>query len=42
MARTAEVWEKFNHAARDADTYNLDRRPLVFATFDLLARAVRG
>jgi DNA polymerase-3 subunit delta' len=42
MARTAEVWEKFNHAARDADIYNLDRKPLVFATFGLLADAARG
>jgi DNA polymerase-3 subunit delta' len=41
-ARVAEVWDEVNRAARDVDTYNLDRRPLVFATFGLLAEAARG
>ena len=41
MARTAEVWEKVNRAARDVETYNLERKPLVFAVFGLLAEAAR-
>jgi len=41
-ARTAEVWEKVNRAARDVETYNLERKPLVFAVFGLLAETVRG
>ena len=42
MARTAEVWEKVNRAARDVETYNLERKPLVFAVFGLLAEAARA
>jgi len=42
MARTAEVWEKVNRAAREVETYNLERKPLVFAVFGLLAEAARG
>ncbi len=41
LARTAEVWEKVNRAARDVETYNLERKPLVFAVFGLLAEAAR-
>ena len=41
MDRVAEVWEKVNRAARDADTYNLDRKPLVFSVFGLLQQAAR-
>jgi DNA polymerase-3 subunit delta' len=41
MARIAESWEKVNHAAREADTYNLERKPLVFAVFGVLAEAAR-
>ncbi len=41
-ARTAEVWEKVNRAARDVETYNLERKPLVFAVFGLLAETARG
>jgi DNA polymerase III subunit delta' len=37
MARVADAWEKVNRAARDADTYNLERKPLVFAVFGMLA-----
>lgn len=40
LARLAEVWEKIACAARDTDAYNLERRPLVFSTFGLLAEAV--
>lgn len=42
LARTAEVWEKVNRAARDVETYNLERKPLVFAVFGLLADAARA
>jgi DNA polymerase-3 subunit delta' len=42
LARLAEAWDSFNRAARDADTYNLDKKPLVFGVFGLLADAARG
>ena len=42
LARTAEVWEKVNRAAREVETFNLERKPLVFAVFGLLAEAARG
>jgi len=38
----AEAWERINQAARDAETYNLERKPFVFNTFGLLAEATRG
>jgi DNA polymerase-3 subunit delta' len=41
MARVAEIWDKVNRAARDAETYNLERKPLVFAVFGALAEAAR-
>ncbi|MGH6770778.1 MAG: DNA polymerase III subunit delta' [Xanthobacteraceae bacterium] len=40
--RIAEAWDQINNAARDADTYNLERKPLVFAVFGWLAEAARG
>jgi DNA polymerase-3 subunit delta' len=39
LARLAEVWEKINRAARDTADYNLERKPLVFSVFGLLAEA---
>jgi DNA polymerase-3 subunit delta' len=42
MARLADAWEKINGAARDVQTYNLERKPLVFAVFGWLAEAARG
>lgn len=39
LARLAEVWEKIGRAARDTQAYNLERRPLVFSVFGLLAEA---
>jgi DNA polymerase-3 subunit delta' len=42
VARLAEAWERINQAARDAETYNLERKPLVFSVFGLLAEATRG
>ncbi|EAQ35603.1 DNA polymerase III subunit delta [Nitrobacter sp. Nb-311A] len=41
LARLAEVWEKINTAARETETYNLERKPLVFSAFGLLAEATR-
>jgi DNA polymerase-3 subunit delta' len=41
LARLAEVWEKINRAARDTAEYNLERKPLVFSVFSLLAEATR-
>ncbi len=41
LMRIAEAWDKVNRAARDADTYNLDRKPLVFSVFGWLAEVER-
>jgi DNA polymerase-3 subunit delta' len=41
LARLAEVWEKINRAARDTAEYNLERKPLVFSVFGLLAEVAR-
>ena len=41
MVRVAETWEKVNRAARDVETYNLERKPLVFTVFGALAEAAR-
>jgi len=42
LARLAEAWERINQATRDALEYNLERKPLVFSVFALLAEATRG
>jgi DNA polymerase III subunit delta' len=42
LARLAEASERINAAARDAETYNLERKPLVFDVFSVLAEATRG
>lgn len=42
LARLAQAWEKINAAARDAEEYNLERKPLVFNVFGWLAEASRG
>ena len=42
LARLADASERINAAARDAETYNLERKPLVFGVFGLLAEATRG
>lgn len=41
LAPYAAVWDKLRAAARDVDTFNLDRRPLVLAIFRDLAAAER-
>ncbi len=42
LARVAEAWDRLNRAATDTETYNLERKPLVFNVFSLLAEAARG
>jgi DNA polymerase-3 subunit delta' len=42
LARIAEAWASVNRAAREAETYNLDRKPLVFSVFGQLAEAARA
>jgi DNA polymerase III subunit delta' len=42
LARLADASERINAAARDAEIYNLERKPLVFSVFGLLAEATRG
>ena len=42
LCALAEAWERINQAARDAIDYNLERKPLVFSVFGLLAEATRG
>ncbi len=42
LVRLAEAWERVNAAAREAETYNLERKPFVFNVFGLLAEATRG
>ncbi|MBN8982104.1 MAG: DNA polymerase III subunit delta' [Rhizobiales bacterium] len=41
LARLAEVWEKISSAARDVESFNLERKPLVFSVFGMLAEATR-
>jgi DNA polymerase-3 subunit delta' len=41
LAQVAQVWEKLNGAAREVEVFNLDRKPMVFAVFGLLAEAAR-
>jgi DNA polymerase-3 subunit delta' len=40
LDRVAEAWDKVNAAARDAEEYNLERKPFVFNVFGWLAEAV--
>jgi DNA polymerase-3 subunit delta' len=42
LNRLAEASERINEAAREAEIYNLERKPLVFGVFGLLAAATRG
>jgi DNA polymerase-3 subunit delta' len=42
LDRVAGIWEKFNQTARDVETFNLERKPLVFNVFGWLAEASRG
>ena len=42
LARVAAAWEKVNRSVSDVDEFNLDRKPLVFTVFGLLADAARA
>jgi DNA polymerase-3 subunit delta' len=42
MVKTAQAWDKVNRAARDVEIYNLERKPLVFSVFGLLAEAAKN
>jgi DNA polymerase-3 subunit delta' len=42
MARIAEAWEKVNRAASEVQEFNLERKPLVFSVFAVLAETARG
>lgn len=42
LAAWASLWEKTARTAREAETFNLDKRPLVLALFSDLAAASRG
>ncbi len=42
LVRLGEVWEKVRRAAAEADTFNLDRKALVFRIFTELAEAARA
>jgi DNA polymerase III subunit delta' len=39
---SAEHWDRLNASARDVAIYNLERKPMVFAIFGLLAEASGG
>jgi DNA polymerase-3 subunit delta' len=41
LARLSEVWEKISRAVRETQEFNLDRKPLVFSVFGMLAEAMR-
>jgi DNA polymerase-3 subunit delta' len=42
LMRLAQAWEDVNRTAREVETYNLERKPLVFKVFGWLAEAARG
>ena len=42
MDAFAQAFDRINRAARDANDYNLERKPLVFAVFGALAEATRA
>jgi DNA polymerase-3 subunit delta' len=42
LDRLARIWQEFNEAARDTETFNLERKPLVFNVFTALAEASRA
>ncbi len=42
LARVAETWERVNATARDVEEFNLERKPLVFTVFGLLAETARA
>lgn len=41
LTRVADTWEKINRAAIEVEEFNLERKPLVFSVFGLLADTAR-
>lgn len=41
LAPLVEVWEKIAHSVREADIFNLDKRPVILSMFGELSDAVR-
>jgi DNA polymerase-3 subunit delta' len=39
LGRLARIWQEFNQSSRDTETFNLDRKPLVFNVITALADA---
>ena len=42
LAQIAEAWEKVNRAASEVQEFNLERKPLVFSVFSVLAETARS
>ena len=42
LMRLAQAWDDVNRTAREVETFNLERKPLVFRIFGWLAEAARG
>jgi DNA polymerase-3 subunit delta' len=42
LARVADAWASLDRMSGEVRTYNLDRKPLVFSVFGLLAEVARG
>ena len=42
LARFADLWERLNRSVGEAQTFHLEKKPLVFLLFRLAADAVRG
>jgi DNA polymerase-3 subunit delta' len=42
LVRVAEAFEQINASAREAEEYNLERKPLIFNMFGRLAEVTRG
>jgi len=42
LAQVAATWDKVNRAAIDVESYNLERKPLVFSVFGALSETARG
>ena len=42
LAQVAATWDKVNRAAIDVESYNLERKPLVFSIFGALSETARG
>ena len=41
LVRLVEAWERIKRSAQETETFNLERKPLIFMSFDLLSQARR-